>query len=304
MPRDAKRLVLVALAIACLGIWSYALVPRQSQLELTYLDVGEGLCGVMRTPSGKTVVLDCGTSSWRNSGSIGGKLVAPYLQQFGIGNIDVAILSHPHADHVSGYAGLIKAQPPKIVLDIGARHATPEYERFLQAVKDSGATYRIARRGQSINLGDGVRVDVLNPDRSARYSDLNERSMVLRVRFQKVAMLLCADVGRETEKRLLESGDCVRAQVMQVGHHGSKTSSTAEWLAAVRPKVAIISCGRGSEYGHPARDVLARLRGAGSRIYRTDIHGAVCVTTDGTTISVRAFKGKPVLSTVRNMRSR
>jgi beta-lactamase superfamily II metal-dependent hydrolase len=289
MRPSRKWLLVFALAVVFVVAWSQALVSRPGTLELTYLDVGEGLCGVMRTPSGKTVVFDCGTSSWRDSAQIGSKLVATYLQQRGVDRIDLAVLSHPHADHVSGYAALLAEKPAKTVLDIGARHGISPYVKFLREVKKSGAKYRIARRGQSVNMGDGVRIAVLSPSPSLRYSDLNERSMVLRVTFGKAAMLLCADVGAETEARILESGDRVRAQVLQVGHHGSKSSSTAEWLAAVRPRVAIISCGRGDSYGHPSRDVLARLSTVGARVYRTDRHGAVTVTTDGRAIRVRAF---------------
>lgn len=290
MQLSSRWLVVFSLAAVCLVAWAQSFVSRSGTLELTYLDVGEGQCGVMRTPSGKTVVLDCGTSSWRNSEQVGSKLVATYLQQQGIDRIDLAILSHPHTDHVSGYAGLLAEKPAKTVLDIGARHGIPPYVKFLREVRKSGAKYRIARRGQSIDFGDGVRIDVLSPDPSVDYPDLNENSMVLRVTYRRAAVLLCADVGAQTEARILESGERVRAQVMQVGHHGSKSASSAEWLAAVRPGVAIISCGRGDSYGHPSSETLDRLRAVGARVYRTDRHGAVTVITDGRTIKVRTFR--------------
>ncbi len=290
MLRDRKWLIPGAAAVVCLFIWVPVLLSHPNTLELTYLDVGEGLCGVMKTPSGRIVVLDCGTSSWSDSASVGEKLVAPYLQRLGADTIDLAVLSHPHADHVCGFPSLFAVKPPKVVLDIGARHDSPEYEEFLRAVRESKARYRIAHSGQSIDLGDGIRAEVLSPDTGFAYTDLNERSTVMRVTFRKAVFLLCADAGAEAESRLLKSGAAVRAQVMQVGHHGSDTASTAEWLAAVRPAVAIISCGRGGQSGHPSRQVLDRLRGAGARVYRTDLNGAVSVITDGRTIRIRTHR--------------
>lgn len=290
MVRDRKWLAIIALAVLCAGIWAGALRSRGSSLELTFLDVGEGLCAVMRTPSGKIMVFDCGTSSWRKSSLVGERLVAGFLQRMGADRIDLAVLSHPHSDHVSGYAGLIKAKPPKLVLDIGVKHGLPQYAEFLKAVKASGATYRIARRGQSIDFGDGVHVDVLSPQANQRYEDLNENSMVLRITYRRIRLLLSADVGRETERRLIESGSNLRAQVLQVGHHGSKSATTPEWLDAVRPEITVISCGRGDEYGHPSREVVARLKSTSARVYRTDYNGAVTITTDGALIRVRTYK--------------
>jgi competence protein ComEC len=290
MQRNKTAFALLGLVVFALTAWTQRPVHQAGVLELTYLDVGEGQCGVMRTPSGKIVVLDCGTSTWRDSDSLGSKLVAPYLQRLGADRIDLAVLSHPHSDHVSGYASLLAEKPAKAVLDIGRRHGAPPYIRFLRQVKKCGASYRIAKRGQFVDFGDGVRAEVLNPDPDAHYSDLNENSMVLRVTYGKVAMLLCADAGEEAERRMLESGMRVRAQVMQVGHHGSRFGTTPEWLAAVRPSVAIISCGRNDMYGHPSRQTLARLRAVGARTYRTDMNGAVTVTTDGHTIRVRTFR--------------
>jgi beta-lactamase superfamily II metal-dependent hydrolase len=248
------------------------------------------MCCVARTPSGKIIVIDCGTSTWRKSETVGEKLVAPYLKSLGAGAIDVAVLTHPHADHVSGYAGLLRSEPAKLVLDIGARHASPYYIKFLNAVKDCGASYRRAKRGQSLDMGDGVMLYVLSPDPAVTYHDLNNRSIVLRVVFKKVAFLLAADAQADAERHILASGDDVGAQVLQVGHHGSHAGTTPEWLAKVRPQVAVISCARHNEYGHPSREVTDRLRYSGIRYYRTDSDGAVSLTTDGTEIRIRTYR--------------
>lgn len=283
------RIVLVA-AIAAMAIWFYAFLSGERDLSVTFLDVGEGACTVIRTPSGRTVVVDCGTSSWRKPESVGEKLVAPYLQGIGVDTIDVAILTHPHADHVSGYAGLLSAKPARVVIDIGEKHASPHYTAFLKSVKRCGATYRVARAGQVIDMRDGVLLRVLSPDPARAESDLNESSIVLRVTFGRTAFLLAADAGDEAERSILAGGAEVAAQVLQVGHHGSASSTSPEWLAAVKPKLAVISCGRRNVYGHPSRETTDRLRAFGVRTYRTDIHGAVEFRTNGEAISVRTFR--------------
>ncbi|MEN6356159.1 MAG: ComEC/Rec2 family competence protein [Armatimonadota bacterium] len=287
MRSDKRLLIIIVAVLAAVGIWASALLPSGKTLDVTVMDVGEGLCVVMRTPSDKVMVMDCGTGSWRKSDTVGESVVVPYLHRMGKNAIDVAVLSHPHSDHVSGYAGLLKAVPAKVVMDIGAKHASPFYKRFLRQVKMSGATYRIAKRGQKIEMGDGVTVQVLSPDPEMHYSDLNNNSIVLRIVYKKAAILLAADAEEEAEQDILDSGMSVRAQVLQVGHHGSKAASSAQWLAAVKPAIAIISCGRHNNYGHPSSQAIDRLESCGARVYRTDRCGAVTIATDGSVIQAK-----------------
>lgn len=292
MPSNRRALaVLLTAAVVTAAIWANASLRSRDTLSLTFLDVGEGLCAVMRTPSGRTMVVDCGTSSWRDEDSIGEKVAAPYLQSLGVDTIDVAVLTHPHSDHVSGYAGLLEAKPAKLVLDLGVQYPSPYYKRFLRVVEASGAKYRRARRGQKLDMGDGVLVQVLSPNPVQTYTDLNNRSIVLRITYRKAAFVLAADAEAPAEQPMLESGGPLQAQVLQVGHHGSKGSSSQEWLDAVRPQIAVISCGRRNEYGHPSRSTLRRLTAFGARVYRTDRNGAVQITTDGTKIRVTQAKG-------------
>ena len=286
MLANRQKLILGLAVLVAVAIWLTVALHGERPLEVTFLDVGEGLCIVVRSPSGTTLVMDCGTATWRKSETIGEKLVAPYLQSMGVDTIDVAVLSHPHADHVSGYAGLLRLKPAKLVLDTGARHGSPYYHRFLEAVKESGAKYRIAKRGQSIDLGGGVTAEVLNPDPAREYIDLNNNSIVLRIVYKNATFLLAADAEAEAERDMLASCGRLRSQVLQVGHHGSERASTPEWLYAVRPEIAVISCARQSRYGHPSEEVIDRLNSLRSRVYTTGEHGAVTITTDGETVSV------------------
>ncbi len=291
MPSSRKTLaVLLTAAVVTAAIWANASLGGRDTLSLTFLDVGEGLCAVMRTPSGRTMVVDCGTSSWRDDDSIGEKVAVPYLQSLGVDTIDVAVMTHPHSDHVSGYAGLLEAKPARLVLDLGVRYPSPYYERFLKTVKSSGAKYRRARRGQTLDMGDGVSVQVLSPSPAETYTDLNNGSIVLRITYKKAAFLLASDAEAPAEQPMLKSGAPLQAQVLQVGHHGSKDSSSKEWLNVVRPQIAVISCGRRNDYGHPSRDTIRRLAAFGARVYRTDRDGAIRITTDGDMIRVTKTK--------------
>ncbi|MCX8053783.1 MAG: MBL fold metallo-hydrolase, partial [Armatimonadetes bacterium] len=145
-------------------------------------------------------------------------------------------------------------------------------------------------RDRSIDMGSGVIVHILNPDPERHYEDLNNKSIALRIVFKQVAFLLAGDTEHLAERYMLESGMPLRSQVLQVGHHGSEGSSSPEWLAAVRPRVAIISCGRRNQYGHPSRRTVRRLEAFGAKVYRTDRDGAVVVNTDGKTIRIRKFR--------------
>lgn len=282
-----RNYVFIALALAAIFIWTGALTPGRPTLSAAFLSVGDGLCVVIRTPSGKTLVYDCGSSGHKNADEVGETVAAPYLQSIGVDKIDVAVLSHPHADHVGGFPGLFKLKPAKMVLDIAARFPSPEYKRFLQSVKEIGAKYRIAERGQRIDFGDGTTLEVLHPTQPLTYSDLNMNCATVRVVYKRTAILLTGDLGKEAERDILAAGENVRAQVLQVGHHGSNTASCSQFLRAVHPAVAVISCARHSRYGFPNRKTMRRLRAAGAKIYVTGWQGAVIVTTDGSTIRVR-----------------
>lgn len=287
MLRDNRVRVIGIAALAAAALWLSLLVGAPGDLQITFLDVGDGLCTVVRTPAGRTLLMDCGTSSWGDHNeAVGSKLVAPYLQRLGLSSIDVAVLSHPHLDHDVGFPGLLKLEPADLVLDCGAECESPEYKAFLTAVAESDARFRVVRRGEVIDMGDGVRAQVLNPLPSARYLSLNDLSIVLRITYKKVAVLLAADASEAAEHDMLRAGLDVRAQVLQVGHHGSREASSPEWLAAVRPRIAVISCARRSQYHFPSRIVMDRLRACGAKPYVTGRCGAVTISTDGEAIHV------------------
>lgn len=289
MFKDKRTRLMGIAAIAVVVVWIGAVLPGPSTLSVTFFDMGDGECTLIRTPSGRTMVIDCGTSSWRDASSVGSKLIVPYLQSLGVDSIDVAVLTHPHSDHLSGFAGLLKTEPARLVIDSGLRQESPEYYAFLKAIRTSHASYRKLRRGQIIDMGDGVTARVLSP-REASYQDPNDDSIVLRLTYKHVAILLSADATEKAESDMLASKMNLQAQVLEVGHHGSRDATSPEWLAAVKPRIAVISCAAHSRYGFPSTEVLRRLSSCEARTYVTGQCGAVTVTTDGSSIHVGTFR--------------
>jgi competence protein ComEC len=202
------------------------------------------------------------------------------------------VLTHPHDDHMSGLPAVLRRLEVGLLLDSGESAHAPHYEEMLDIVRDRRLPYRVARRGQQLNLGGGVHAFVLTPLEPrlrGTHSDLNNNAIAIKIVYRQFSALLGADLEREAEARLLEHGDRLQSTMLKAGHHGSKTSSTAEFLRAVRPAVTLISCGP-SAFLHPAPETLERLVAAKTRVYRTDLHGALTLRSDGTQYQVSTFK--------------
>jgi len=195
-------------------------------------------------------------------------------------------VSHPDPDHSGGLRAVLTRFRVGELWENG--RWSPGSEDTLRAAERSGACRRTLVAGQRMWLGSAV-VSVLNPDGTQSLDEPppmgeNEESLVLRLDWRGFSLLLTGDLGRAGEERLLASRAPVRALVLKVGHHGSRFSSTAAFLAAARAAVAVISVGARNAFRHPAPEVLARLEAAGARIYRTDRDGAVILETDGATL--------------------
>ena len=200
------------------------------------------------------------------------------------------MLSHPHLDHVGGAATAIAALGPADYWDAGYAAAGDRYDASLRAAAARRVRWHRARPGDSVVV-DGVTVRFLAPDSAsaAGGTDVNNASTVALVRFGAVRFLLVGDAEADEEAWLLRHArGSLAADVLKVGHHGSRTSTTPDFLAAVRPRVALVSVGLGNDYGHPSPEVLGRLAGAGAEVLRTDLLGTVVVRTDGRAITVTA----------------
>src|SRR5437870_5781806 len=255
-------------------------------LTVSFLDVGQGDAAVLRTPNSRWVVSDGGP---RIPGSDAGRLVVvPFLRRHGAQRLAVVVATHGDADHLGGLPAVVEALTPELVLEPGEPLGRPLYLEFLAAVEGSGARWHPARAGDRIEV-DGVVLEVLSPDSvwMTLPLDVNEHGVVLRVTFGATRLLFQADAGLPVEGHL--AGRVGRVELLKVGHHGSSTATSDAWRGERRPREAVISVGAHNHYGHPAPEVLDRLRHWGSEIFRTDQAGTITLTTDGqrTHIDVR-----------------
>ena len=268
-----------ALVVAGALLWAGALSAPDGKLHVTFLDVGQGEATLIVTPSGRQVLVDGGPDPRIVTQALGARL--PSWDR----SLDVVALTHPHGDHVNGLLEVLQRYDVDVFLHRSADYPTAEYARWEQALAQRAAQSTVleAQSGHRIALGDGVLLEVLHPGPVILDDQTNNNSLVLRLSYGDVVFLLTGDVEVPVESALLARGAPLDATVLKVGHHGSTTSTSAPFLDAVSPSLAVISVGEDNRFGHPDDAVLARLRAAlpPDRVLLTSHHGDVEVSTDG-----------------------
>ena len=210
-------------------------------------------------------------------------------------SIDMLVLTHPHADHLDGLLEVFKRYDVSAVLTSGAAHSIPEYQEWAELLKEKGVNTIIAKAGQRIDAGSGVAFDVLAPfeDFSGQSpKNPHDASVVMRLVHGENSILFMGDAEKSIERRLLfESLNSkffiLNSRILKVGHHGSKTSTSDEFLRAVSPEISVIQAGRKNRYGHPTQEVLDRLALVGAKIFRNDLDGDVTIESDGTALDIK-----------------
>lgn len=251
-------------------------------LEVHFLDVGQAEATLLRGQD-FTILIDAGDR--------GSYDVVHHLARLAVKKIDLLIFTHPHADHIGQGVAVLENFLVEEVWMSGYEHTTKLYEDLLDAILASGAFYHEPRRGQHADLdftfGD-LSLEILHPDKLS--SDLHHTNIVIRAIYGDVAFMFTGDAERKTENSILASGVPVQAQILQLGHHGSRTSSGIEFVVAVNPQVAIYSAGVKNDYGHPHPEVVERMIRLGMDLYGTDVNGTVVVYTDGSDYRVEVTK--------------
>jgi len=285
--RDPATPLLGAASAGVLLVWGALLPSRGSgQLELHLLDVGQGDAIAVRTPHGTWIIVDAGGGA--PGIDQGRRTLLPYIRRLG-GPVHAFILSHPHLDHVGGAPALIGATRPQRYLDGAFAGGTEAYRASLESAAVHDVDWARVHPGDTM-LVDDVTFRFLAPDSTwtAQLRDANLASTIVRVEYGRHAMLLVGDAELPEEQWLLDNtpAEWLRADVLKVGHHGSRTSSGPAFLDAVQPQLALVSVGRGNSYGHPSPEVMQTLAARQITVVRTDMVGTAVVRSDGRSLTV------------------
>jgi competence protein ComEC len=266
----------LALATLCVAVGSPGL-PADGRLRLDMLDVGQGDALLLRLPDGAALLIDGGGLTG-STFDLGRQVVVPAFWALGVRRLDLVIGTHPHHDHLGGLAAVVHHLPvDEAWLATGARDDA-DLQALRRACLERGTSLRRVVAGVTRRFGE-TELMVLHPPADVSRRDPNDASIVLVVAWGRERWLLAGDAGARVEAELGEQVG--QAGLLKVGHHGSKTATTVEFLARLRPRLALISVGEGNRWRHPDDAVVARLAARGVRVLRTDRDGMVSVTSDG-----------------------
>lgn len=258
----------------------------EKKLEIDFLDVGQGDSVLIKAPAGQNILIDGGPDK-SVLRQLGGSL--PWYDR----SLDLIILTHPHDDHLTGLIEVVKRYQADKILYSGVPHSTPNYLSWLKLIKEKGIKLVIVDRQQKINLGQGAWLEIIYPDKSLAgqtVEKLNNSSIVIKLTYNKNSFLFVGDAETEEEQYLIDLGRDLSADVLKVGHHGSKDATSENFLAKVKPKIAVIEVGRENQFGHPNARTIGRLERIGAKIFRTDLNGKIKLTSDGQKIAVKTEK--------------
>jgi competence protein ComEC len=292
--RRSGAISVMACALAIVtGVISTGAGPTPGSLRLTMFDVGQGEALLLQMPGGKGMMVDAGGIPFgASSFDLGARVLAPALWARGVRRLDTLVVTHGDPDHIGGAGSVIADFSPRSLWEGVPVPGHAPLRDLLSIATAAGAAIEPRRAGMTF-ADQAIRLRVLHPAAPdwERQKVRNDDSVVIEVLYGDVAILLTGDIGADVERALIPHLTQARIRILKAGHHGSRTSTSRELLNAWRPQVALISCGRGNAFGHPAPEVLRRLDELGVRILRTDRDGQITLDTDGTVLQIRTFRG-------------
>lgn len=258
------------------------LETNNNEVIIHFIDVEQGDCTFITLPTGENILIDAGSPST-------GPKITQYLKSLSVKKIDHLILTHPHDDHIGGIFSILSEFKVLNFYDNGFSNFKSDiYRDYIKSIRKDLSKYNILQAGESL-LFSNVKIKVLNPLLPPT-GDLNTDSIVLRLIYEDVKILLTGDLGQLGERRLLKLKTDLVSQILKIAHHGEDDSSSYDFLKNVKPEVAIISVSKINKYARPHQNVLNRLTQVGAKIYRTDLNGNIVLRIDGKTYSIKTGK--------------
>ena len=249
-----------------------------SGLSVTYLNVGQGDSELIQV-NGINMLIDAGTNAGAND-------LVKDLKNRGIKTIDIAIATHPHEDHIGGMDEVLENFDVKSFYAPKVAHTTKTYENMLKAVKNEGLKIKQIKEGTKIDLGKDTEVQVYSPVKS-QYEELNNDSPVMKISYGQNSFMFTGYAESLVEKEILNENKDLKADVLKLGHHGSHSSTSEEFLKAVDPSIAIVSCAKDNKYGHPHKETMSNLKKAGITVYETFRDGDITISSNGKKLDVK-----------------
>jgi competence protein ComEC len=263
-----------------------ALTQPDGKLHVSFLDVGQGDAILLRMPNGQDILIDGGPDPHKINLELSESL--PFWDR----TIDLVVCTQPQADHVTGLVEVLQRYHVEQVLDPRVPYDSAIYQEWIRLIETKGIGHSVARAGQQIDLDNGVEMEILNPPENlweGTSHDVDNNGVVLRLSWNNVSFLFTADIRAEAELELIMQRANLKATILKVAHHGSDTSTTQHFLAAVDPEVAVICVGADNSFGHPGSEALERLTDSlgEDNIYRTDQDSTIEFITDGDRLWIR-----------------
>ena len=276
-----KFYFLLGFLIVNIFIWhTVAREDRRGILKVSFLDIGQGDAIFIEAPSGNQVLIDGGSNKavLKELGK-----VMPFYDK----TIDAVIATHPDKDHIGGLVEVLKNYRTDMVMEPGVSSDTGAYQELEKVIKDKNLPRILARRGMSLNLGEGARLNILFPDRNTEGWETNTASIVAKLVYGNNSFLLTGDSPIAIEKYLsMIDGQNLKSDVLKAGHHGSRTSTSESFASIVSPQYTVISAGKNNQYGHPHKEVLDILEKIKAVILKTYENGTISFSSDGERVSV------------------